>query len=347
MWRVQATCGVEVRGLDLGRATARDVSEVRQRLAEHGVVYFRDAGSSPGEPITPEEHLQFASSLGEVEVNRFFPRVEGYPAIAKVEKTPEMKRAIGSGFHADHTYDLAPAMGSLLVARRVPEQGGDTVFVDMRKAYETLPAEVKAQISGLRAVHSSRHIFGEGGAQAGMMNQASAVQTTAHPVVLVHPASGRKVLFVNPGFTIHLEGQTPEESRPLLATLYQHSVQANHMTRFKYEPGSAVLWDNRSVWHCAMNDYPGQYRLMHRVTIKGVRLPGSEAQLRHGVDVLACSWGETPLDLPFVHHALTTTRSGMRNLDPDMLAWWVNPSLLERAILRTASWVGVDLRSRL
>ena len=124
-----------------------DVAEVAANLAEHGVVFFRDTGSHPGEQITPAEHLRFAKQLGEVDVNRFFKCVDSQPEIAKVEKTKEMVNAIGSGFHADHTYDLAPALGSLLVARNLPKSGGDTAFVDMRKAYDSLPDALKTQVN--------------------------------------------------------------------------------------------------------------------------------------------------------------------------------------------------------
>ena len=177
-------------------------------------------------------------------------------------------------FHADHTYDLAPALGSMLVARELPTAGGDTVFCSMYAAYDSLPQDVKSRLEGMRAVHSSRHTFGR--KTTLYQNAKAATQDNVHPVVITHPLSGRKALFVNPAFTLHFEGQTIDESAPLLEALYHHAVQPEHCHRFEWAPGSAALWDNRSVWHCAVNDYHGDYRLMHRITIDGVELEAAD-----------------------------------------------------------------------
>mmetsp|Transcript_55484 Transcript_55484/g.156163 ORF Transcript_55484/g.156163 Transcript_55484/m.156163 type:complete len:320 (+) Transcript_55484:81-1040(+) len=270
-WEVLPTCGVEVRGLTLQDISDKDMDEVRRQFADHGVVFFRNIGGAGGEQITKEAHVSFAQKLGSININRFFPSVDGFPAIAKVEKTPEQAFAIGDTFHADHTYDLAPAMGSMLLARSLPASGGDTLFVSMYKAYDSLPEGLKRQLEGLRAVHSRRHAF--------EMGLQGTTQDTLHPVVIAHPESGRRALFVNPSFTIHFEGKTIDESMPLLGTLYRHALQARHMHRLRHEAGSAVLWDNRAVWHCAMNDYQGEYRLMHRLTIGGVKLSAAHGAL--------------------------------------------------------------------
>ena len=171
-----------------------------------------------------------------------------------MQKKKDQRSAIGERFHADHTYDLAPALGSMLVARQLPlkKNLGDTVFVDMRKAYATLPEEIKKQLVGLRAVHSSRHYFGKdqtdrGTGESLFANQQEATQDHVHPVVIKSPLSGKPSLFINPGFTLHFEGQTPAESKQLLEYLYHHAVQIQHMHRFVWEENSAVLWDNRAV----------------------------------------------------------------------------------------------------
>ena len=166
----------------------------------------------------------------------------------------------------------------MLVARSLPASGGETIFVDMRKAYDSLPDVLKAVVSKLRAVHSSRHIFGRKSDERSMyMKRDLAVQNAVHPVVIKHPVSGRKTLFVNPAFTVRFEGQTAEESKELLETLYQLAVQKENMTVFRWTPGSAVLWDNRAVWHCAANNYKGMYRLMHRITLEGTYLESADA----------------------------------------------------------------------
>jgi taurine dioxygenase len=269
-----------VAGLRLAALSPEDEAEVGRRLAEHGVVYFRDIG----EDFTPQRHLEFARRFGGINVNRFFPQVEGHDGIAQVEKTPEQKSAIGEAFHADHTYDLAPALGSMLVARELPAQGGDTFFASMYAAYDSLPERVKRQLAGMRAVHSSRHSFGRPKKDATeyeimFQNPEAATQDNVHPVVIVHPGSGKKALFVNPGFTLHFEGQTIDESAPLLEALYHHAVRPEHCHRFEWEAGSATMWDNRAVWHCALNDYHGDHRLMHRITIDGVELEAADGGL--------------------------------------------------------------------
>ena len=128
-------------------------------------------------------------------------------------------------------------------------------------------------------MHSSRHVFGhDGRVQASgdlatrIGNPELAVQDAVHPVVIRHPESGRPALYVNPGFTLHFEGWTAEESRPLLDYLYRHAARPEFLCRFRWEPGSIAFWDNRATWHYAVNDYQGERRLMHRITLEGVPL---------------------------------------------------------------------------
>ncbi len=164
-------------------------------------------------------------------------------------------------------------MGSILLAREVPETGGDTLFASMYRAYDTLSDGLKRTLEGLRAEHSSRHVFGPGAKatepDSRFHNAEEAVQDAVHPVVIRHPISGRKALYVNPGFTLRFEGWTDEESRPLLEMLYRHAQRPEHTYRYSWEEGSIAFWDNRATWHYALDDYPDQRRLMHRVTIEG------------------------------------------------------------------------------
>ncbi|HSE66013.1 MAG TPA: TauD/TfdA family dioxygenase, partial [Gemmatimonadales bacterium] len=130
----------------------------------------------------------------------------------------------------------------------------------------------------LRALHSSRHVFGpstyglRGDLRGRVLNPELAAQDAIHPVVIRHPDSGRKALYVNPAFTVRIEGWSDEESRPLLQYLYQHAVRPEFSCRFQWRPGSIAFWDNRCTWHYALNDYSGHRRLMHRITVEGVPL---------------------------------------------------------------------------
>jgi taurine dioxygenase len=170
-------------------------------------------------------------------------------------------------------------MGSILYALEVPKTGGDTIFASMYEAYEGLSDGLKQTLEGMRAVHSSRHVFGKARAERGdddtvgrIRNPEMANQDAVHPVVIRHPGSGRKSLYVNPGFTLHFDGWTAEESKPLLDYLYRHASQPTFTCRFRWEKGSIAFWDNRATWHCALNDYHGQRRLMHRITVEGTAL---------------------------------------------------------------------------
>ncbi len=265
--------GVEILGVDLTSLSDEQFVDIRQTYFDHGVIFFRD------QTLTPEQHLAFANRWGEINVNRFFQHVDGYPMIAEVRKEPDQKKNIGGGWHTDHSYDLAPAMGSILYAQEVPDSGGDTLFTSMYLAYEALSDGLKQMLEGLNAVHSSRHVFGarteytgDGSYKSRFNNPELATQDAVHPVIIRHPDSGRKALYVNPGFTLRFEGWTDEESKPLLNYLYQHAVRPEFTCRFKWQNGSMAFWDNRATMHYALNDYHGHRRLMHRITVEGVPL---------------------------------------------------------------------------
>jgi taurine dioxygenase len=266
---LSGTTGAEINGVDLrGALSDATVSGIRGVLAEYGVVVFRD------QTLTPEQHISAARHFGNIDINRFFAHADGYPEIALVSKDPDQTANIGGGWHTDHSYDVRPALGSMLYAREVPPSGGDTMFASMYAAYDALSDGLKQTLSGLRAVHSSRHVFGidRPAMQGRIGNPELATQDAIHPVVITHPDSGRPALYVNPGFTLRFDGWTAEESQPLLRFLYQHAARPEFACRLQWQKGSLALWDNRSTWHYALNDYQGERRLMHRITIEGVPL---------------------------------------------------------------------------
>ena len=266
---LSGSVGAEIGGVDLSAAlSAEDTAFIRAALAAHGVVVFRD------QVLTPPQHIAAAKTFGEININRFFAKADAYPEISVVAKEPDQTANIGGGWHTDHSYDQAPALGSMLYALEVPQTGGDTMFASMAAAYEALSDGLKETLSGLRALHSSRHVFGKPRPDfdGRIGNPKLATQDAIHPVVIRHPDSGKQVLFVNPGFTLRFDGWTAEESRPLLDFLYQHAARPEFTCRLKWEKGSLAFWDNRATWHYALNDYQGQRRLMHRITIEGVTL---------------------------------------------------------------------------
>ena len=267
--------GAEISGVDIaGGISDTQFAEIRQAYSNYGVIFFRD------QEITPDQHIEFARRWGEINVNRFFQKVDTHPLIAEVRKEANQKKNIGSSWHTDHSYDQIPAMGSILYAREVPTLGGDTLFSSMYAAYEALSDGMKKMLRGLRAEHSSRHAFGDQayvdtdmddlGGRLG--NTAEATQDAVHPVIIRHPLSGRPALYVNGDFTVKFEGWSQQESQPLLDFLYQRARQNEFTCRFKWQKGSMAIWDNRATHHCALNDYQGEARLMHRITIEGEAL---------------------------------------------------------------------------
>jgi taurine dioxygenase len=275
--------GAEITGMDIKALTNGEFEAIHEAFADHGVIFLRD------QETTEADHIAFAERFGEININRFFAAHPDYPQIAMVAKEPDQTDNIGGGWHTDHSYDFEPALGSVLVARELPKSGGDTMFASMYKAYETLPDDLKEQVDGLKAIHSGKHIFGEsassyyntsdagsheeGTSRVGNAEVAEMLRDPIHPVIIRHPLSGKKALYVNPAFTVSFEGESKEESTPLMSKLFAHVFGGKEFhTRFEWKPGSIAMWDNRSTWHWALNDYHGQRRIMHRITIEGCAL---------------------------------------------------------------------------
>lgn len=263
--------GAEITDVDLANLSDAEYDQLQSAFGEHGVLFFH------GQQLTPQQHIAFAERFGPINVNRFFTPVDGHPQIAEVRKEPEQTNNIGGGWHTDHSYDVEPARCSILYAHEVPAYGGDTLFAGMGAAFDALSANFQKLLLTLNAVHSSRHIFGtqaqaqrEVGDRLG--NADAATQDAVHPVVIAHPETGRKLLYVNPTFTVGIEGWSAEESDSLLQFLYRHAMKPEFHSRFSWRSGSLAMWDNRSTWHYALNDYHGQRRYMHRITVEGVGL---------------------------------------------------------------------------
>lgn len=276
--------GAYVKNIDLSTSlNTETLSRLRSALGSYGVLFFRD------QSLEPEHHIALAEQFGEININRFFRPVEGYPQIAEVRKEPDQKTNIGAHWHTDHSYDVAPAMGSILVSKETPTKGGDTVFANMMEVCNALSDGLRGMLENMSAVHSSRHVFGAAakrsiststGEDKRIGNEEAAVQDAVHPVIIQHPISGKPVLYINPEFTTHFDGWTVKESQPLLNYLYSLAPRHEFTHRFQWQPGSVTFWDNRATWHYAINDYHGERRLMHRVTVEGVQVePYNATQL--------------------------------------------------------------------
>lgn len=264
-------CGVEIAGVSLADCSDAEMGAIKQAIYEHGVAVFRD------QDFSPDDHIAFAERWGGIDINNYFPLQDKYPQIAIVRKQPDQVTNIGGAWHTDHSYDQIPAMGSILVARELPPHGGDTLFAHMGAAYDALPDEVKAEIEGLEAFHTADHVYKADGLyaqtdMAGDLRGHDLKTGAVHPVVIRHPHTGRKLLYVNGAFTIHFVGQTRAESLPLLQRLLAEAVLEDNQCRVQWRPGTVTIWDNRTTWHNALNDYHGHYREMHRITLSGEAL---------------------------------------------------------------------------
>lgn len=268
---IEESIGVEVTGAQMAHLSDADLETLKQAVFARGVAVLRE------QELSPEQHIAFAHRWSGIDINNYFPLNGEYPEIAEVRKEADQVTNIGGGWHTDHSYDAVPAMGSVLVARTLPPSGGDTMFAHMGSAYEALDEDTQAEIEGLRAYHSADHIYAPDGAYArtdqGKALRGQEMTTGAtHPVVVRHPQTGAKLLYVNPAFTLHFEGMTRADSMPLLQQLYAEAMNPDHHCRVQWEEGTVTIWDNRTTWHMAANDYQGHARIMHRITLTGEAL---------------------------------------------------------------------------
>jgi taurine dioxygenase len=272
--RIAGALGAEVSGVDLAKPLDDGiVGEIRQALLDNQVIFFHD------QHLTPEQHLGFGARFGELQIHEFVEGAAVDPRIIEVRKEGYETHNFGGGWHTDVSYLERPALGSVLYAHEVPAYGGDTMFASQYLAYDTLSDGMKKMLDGMIAVHSARRPYGTNAKRAMDPGPSSmkfyftedAHGEVEHPVIRTHAETGRKCLYVNRNFTVRFKDMTVEESRPLLNFLWEHAVRPEFTCRFRWEAGSIAFWDNRCVQHYALNDYHGQRRVMHRVTINGDR----------------------------------------------------------------------------
>ncbi|MEV6021323.1 TauD/TfdA family dioxygenase [Streptomyces sp. NPDC051997] len=258
--------GAEIEGVDLWRPIGDDLaSEIRQALLEWKVLFFRDQHS-----LDPTTQLAFANLWGEPEPNPFFPKGDT-PGVSRLAKDA---MAIGTEniWHSDHSFMAAPALGSVLRAVEVPAAGGDTMWADMAAAYDNLTESMKTRIESLTAVHDWVPSWGALMTEQQVAAHRANLPAVEHPVVVRHPGTGRRLLYVNEPFTTRIVGLPDPESRELLDELVLQARIPEYQVRFRWQPGSVAIWDNIATQHYAINDYFPQRRVMERIAIAGVPL---------------------------------------------------------------------------
>jgi taurine dioxygenase len=260
--------GAEILGIDLGRDLRDDiVAAIRAAWLEHLVVFFRD------QSLPPADFLALASRFGEPIEYPFVKGLDGFPQITPVIKLEHEKVNFGGLWHSDTAYLERPPMATMLIARETPPRGGDTLFANMYRAYETLSEGMRRMLDGLVIVNSSAKAdvtkTREDRVRDSANTAARQEYVAEHPAVRTHPETGRKALYANGGHALRFRDMSVEESAPLLNYLFAHATRPEFTCRFRWEPGSIALWDNRCTQHNPVNDYHGFRRVMHRVTLKG------------------------------------------------------------------------------
>lgn len=272
--RYAGALGAVIDGVDLSQDLDDEtVAEIRRALVEHLVIFFR------GQAMTPEQHLAFARHFGTLNQHDQVKGTEEYPDIIEVRQEPADTRNFGGAWHGDVTYLSEPPLGSILYAKEVPEVGGDTLWSNLYVAYEDLSAGMKAMLDPLVVMHTPAKIYGTQSLDWSKDSSVKSAPTTAahyeteHPLVRTHPESGRKLFYVSGAYTPRFKDMTEEESAPLIDYLMDQATREPFTCRWRWEAGDVAFWDNRCTLHYALNDYAGERRVMHRVTVNGER-PG-------------------------------------------------------------------------
>jgi len=231
--------------------------------------------------MSPEAHIDFASRFGKMEVHEFFTPLDGHPEISVLEHDADHP-PISDSWHSDVTYRQKPSMASILHARTIPPVGGDTLWLSAYAAYEALSPSVQDFVSTLTAGHVYLHAYRplvirqENGAER-VRQAAENTPPVQHPVVVTHPVTGRRLLYVNPTFTSRIVELSAGESDAILGMLFKHLLAPDFQVRFKWRENDVAMWDNRATQHYATGDYYPAYRRMHRITVDGDQPAGCVA----------------------------------------------------------------------
>lgn len=268
--RVGVFLGAQITGIDLTQAlSTQTVDALKLAHAEHGVLVF------PNQTICAEDLKRFGRYFGELSVHPFSTSSADAPELIVYDNKEGNPPAPTDIWHTDETFREAPPMGTALCSKIIPEYGGNTAFASMSAVYEGLSDRWQRFLSGLEAVHDFkpfRSLFPTDPAGIEKLRRfEDRYPPVTHPVITVHPITGKKVIFVNPQFTLYIKGMAEDESKMILEMLYRKTLIHEYQYRHCWEPNMVVFWDNRHVQHSALHDYYPQRRLMERVTMTGTR----------------------------------------------------------------------------
>ncbi len=269
---IPGSLGAEVTGIDLSKPLDNESTAIiEDAFLEHLVLCFRD------QHLDPTSLLEITEKMGGVGVTPYLGGLSTHPDVVPVIKEPNEKSALtfGSGWHTDFTFQAQPPSRTLLYAVDVPQVGGDTLYCNLYKAYDSLSPGMQKMLEGLTAIHSAVRSYGPKATlkdtQENMtiINDSQEPEAMEHPVIRTHPQTGKKALWINPVYTIRFKDMTEQESQPLLNYLNALATNPSNTCRVRWQKDSLTVWDNRCTQHCATSDYQGHRREMLRTTVAG------------------------------------------------------------------------------
>ena len=266
-------CGAQIHGVDLtAELSAATVAEIRAAWLEHLVVSFAD------QELSLDRFEDIAQLFGAFGVDPYLKGLADHPHVAEVKRLADETAPIfAEAWHSDWSFLAEPPSGTLLLSRVIPPIGGNTLYANQHAAYDALAEPMKQRLDGLLGIHSARRGYSRqgsyGDADVGrsmaIISSDDAMATQTHPLVRVHPETGRKALFLSMGYTIGVEGLDNDDAQGLLVELYRHQSRPEFVYTHRWKPQMLTMWDNRALIHAATGGYQGHDRLLHRITVTG------------------------------------------------------------------------------
>jgi len=265
--------GVEVSDFSLADLTRENISFLRSKWVKYGLIVF------PKLPLSHDEFKDFALSFGDFGDDPFISSLPDYPNIAEIKRSANEKATpFGGTWHSDWSFMKKPPSATLLHSKIIPPVGGNTLFANTEKSFAALPEEMKKKLRNLKVIHSAKIPYADDGFYALEKEERSmkilpskeAKATYSHPMVKIHPETNKECLFINPVYTINIEGFSEDESQQLLWELYEHMIQEQFVYEHVWNEDMLIMWDNRTVMHQATGGYDGYDRLLHRITLAAV-----------------------------------------------------------------------------
>ena len=265
--------GVEVSDFSLADLTRENISFLRSKWVEYGLIVF------PKLPLSHDEFKDFALSFGDFGDDPFISSLPDYPNIAEIKRSANEKATpFGGTWHSDWSFMKKPPSATLLHSKIIPPVGGNTLFANTERSFAALPEEMKNKLRNLKVIHSAKIPYADDGFYALEKEERSmkilpskeAKATFSHPMVKIHPETNKECLFINPVYTINVEGFSEDESQQLLWELYEHMIKDQFVYEHVWNDDMLIMWDNRTVMHQATGGYDGYDRLLHRITLAAV-----------------------------------------------------------------------------